>query len=341
MLRKLIVVLLITVFPVLAYSCSRIVYLGADSIVMVGRTLDWRNPIPTNIYVYPKGISKQSMPSGKCLEWKSKYRSVIAVGYDGGVTEGMNSAGLIVNGLFCKESVYTSVAQMPDAPLMSLAMFVSYFLDNFATVDEVETWLYDNKFVISGKTFDGGTVSLLHWAFTDRIGMTLVIEYDAGVLKTYKSEQLQVLTNDPPLSQMQAIEKYWNGVGGNNMLPGTVRSADRFVRASYFVKHIPRTDNEQQAFTGLNSIINSVTVPFGYEVEGMPNLSSTQWRSIADAKMLRYYFALAESKGYIWIDLDSVLDDNVILKYDMTQTLDVMGNVTKNMTISQGFTPMW
>ena len=42
-------------------ACSRVVYQGADGdkpIVMVGRTLDWRNPIPTNIYVYPRGVEK-------------------------------------------------------------------------------------------------------------------------------------------------------------------------------------------------------------------------------------------------------------------------------------------
>jgi choloylglycine hydrolase len=340
MLRKLFISLFVTFFFV-AYPCSRIVYLGNDSIVMVGRTLDWRNPIPTNVYFYPNGLSKQSMPSGKRLEWVSKYKSVIAVGYDGGVTEGMNSAGLVANGLFCKESVYSSVAMMPDAPLMSLAMFVSYFLDNFATVDEVDEWLKQNKFVISGKTFDGGTVSLLHWVFTDSTGMTLVLEYDAGILNTYKSEQFQVLTNDPQLPQMQAIEKYWAGVGGGNMLPGTVRSADRYVRASYFVSHVPKTDNEQQAFAELNSLINNVSVPFGYEVAGMPNLSSTQWRSIADIKQLKYYFAFAESKGYFWVDMNRVLGDNDILKLDTSAYNELSGDVTDAMTISSGFTPMW
>ena len=35
-----------------------------------------------------------------------------------------------------------------------------------------------------GEAFDGGTVSLLHWALTDA---TMVMEYDHGVLKTYQS----------------------------------------------------------------------------------------------------------------------------------------------------------
>ena len=91
-----------------AKPCSRVVFLGdsTTNYVMVGRTLDWRTPIPTNLYVYPRGVEKQSMPTGPMLRWVSKYGSVLAVSYDGGVTEGMNEMGLVMNGLFCKGSIY-------------------------------------------------------------------------------------------------------------------------------------------------------------------------------------------------------------------------------------------
>ncbi len=213
-------------------ACSRVVFLG-DSItnyVMVGRTLDWRTPILTNIYVYPAGIKKQSMPSGPMLTWTSKYGSVIAVGYDGGVTEGMNDKGLVMNGLFCKGTIYKEAIGPDDkTPVMSLAVLVSFFLDNFATVGEVAQWLGNNEFALFGETFDGGTVSTLHWALTDRSGETLVMEYQNGKLDIYKSRDLKVLTNDPPLPQMQSVNKYWEQIGGANMLPGTVRSSDRFL----------------------------------------------------------------------------------------------------------------
>lgn len=195
-----------------AFACSRVVYLGdaPQSYVLVGRTLDWRTPIPTNLYVYPRGMERQSMSDGPMLRWTSRYASVLAVGYDGGVTEGMNEKGLVMNGLFCKEAVYT-VADSTDhkTPVMSLSVLVSYFLDNFATVDEAEAWLNDNEFAIAGKSFDEGTSTLLHWAMTDRSGMTLLLEYDGGKLTLFKGRDLQVLTNDPLFTQMQAIDKYW------------------------------------------------------------------------------------------------------------------------------------
>ena len=122
---------------------------------------------------------------------------------------------------------------------MSLAVIISYFLDNFSTVDEVDLWLKTNEFAIFGQTFDGGTVSTLHWAITDKTGMTLLMEYENGELHTFKGRDLKVLTNDPTHEKMESIEQYWTQIGGINMLPGTVRSADRFVRG--IVLYQPRS----------------------------------------------------------------------------------------------------
>lgn len=326
-----------------ASPCSRVVYLGDKGINLVGRTLDWRTPIPTNLYVYPQGVEKQSMPSGPMLRWTAKYGSVLAVGYDGGVTEGMNECGLVMNGLFCKGSVYREAVATDDStPVMSLSMLVSYFLDNFATVDEAEAWLRANDFAIYGKTFDGGTVSLLHWALTDRSGQTLVMEYADGKLNLYKGRELRVLTNDPALPQMQAIDKYWEGVGGVDMLPGTVRSADRFVRASFFIRHVPTDFAYEQALGSLASIMGTVSVPFGYEIEGEPNVSSTQWRSIADLSG-KYYFRFADSTADFWIDLGRLrLNPGApVLKLDTADHSAYSGCANSHLRKSEGFTPIW
>lgn len=66
------------------------------------------------------------------------------------------------------------------------AVFVSYFLDIFATVDEVAEWLKENEFAIYGQNFDDGTEATLHWALTDRSGKTLVMEFQKrGTLCLY------------------------------------------------------------------------------------------------------------------------------------------------------------
>lgn len=330
-----------------AHACSRVVYLGDNNdIILVGRTLDWRTPIPTNIYVYPSGMNRQSMPSGPMLKWKSKYGSVLAVGYDGGVTEGMNDQGLVMNGLFCKGSVYKEAVGPSDTtPVMSLAVLVSYFLDNFATVDEAEAWLKANEFNVFGKTFDGGTVSLLHWALTDRSGTTLLMEYDNGKLKLFKGRDLQVLTNDPQHEAMTAINDYWKAVNGVNMLPGTVRSTDRYVRADFFIHHVPTNFAYPEAFAAINSIMGTVSVPYGYEIEGEPNVSSTQWTSFADLTGGKYYFRFADNTGAFYIDLGRLrLNPGApVLKLDTSSPgrLEFFGDVNSKLVKSEPFTPLW
>lgn len=289
-------------------------------------------------------MAKQSNGSGDMYTWTSKYGSVLAVGYDGGVTEGMNDRGLVVNGLFCKTSKYPSLQQYPGRPVMSLAVFVSWMLDQCATVDEVATLLRENEFVIGGATFDGGTVSLLHWGVTDATGNTLVLEYDNGKTYIYESPEYQVLTNDPTFPQMQAINDYWKGIGGQNFLPGGVRSSDRFVRADYFIHHVPvKGITSDQGVTELMTVINNVAVPSGYEIPGSPNLSSTQWRSLSDLNRHRYYFQFADQQSSFYVDLNTLLltPGSPVLKLDTTDRADFTGCINSRLKVSKPFTPMW
>lgn len=328
-----------------ASPCSRVTYISADTTeVLVGRTLDWRTPIPTNLYVYPAGMEKKSMPEGPAYHWTSRYGSVLAVGYDGGVTEGMNERGLVMNGLFCKTSVYRTEANSPDGtPVMSLSVLISYFLDNFATVSEAYDWFSKNDYAIAGKTFDGGTVSLLHWALTDPTGDTMIIEYVDGKVNIYRGSDLRVFTNDPALPAMQAINAYWEGVGGVNMLPGTVRSADRFVRGSFFIKHVPDNLSGMTAVAALSTVMANVSVPYGYTIVGEPNVSMTQWRSIADLRNRVYYMRFAENLGNFWIDLSrlDVRPGAPVLKLDTSRDRALYGCVNDRLRRSEPFTPMY
>lgn len=325
-----------------AFPCSRVVFLGRDNLTLVGRTLDWRTPIPTNLYVYPRGMEKQGMPSGNTYHWKSKYGSVLAVSYDGGVTEGMNEKGLVMNALFCKGSIYRKSV---DGKLqsISLAVLVSYFLDNFETVDEVHKWLNENEFAIYGQDFDEGTTAALHWALTDLSGNTLVMEFQNGEMEVYVSRDYRVLTNDPPFKYMLELNNYWKQVGGANMLPGTVRSPDRFARASFFIEHVPDNVDYKQAASEVLSVLNNVAVPLGYELEGAPNLSSTQWRSVADAKNLIYYFGFSSQFSVFRIELGSLnLNEGApVLKMDTSANTDLHGCINNLLVPSEPFSPMW
>lgn len=334
-----------TLLPVSrAEACSRILYVGSDSTLrIVGRSLDWRTPIPTNLYVYPRGIEKKSHSLEGAFSWKSRYGSVYAVGYDGGVTEGMNEKGLVINGLFCKGTVYSN-AGTENLPPVSLSVFVAWLLDMNATTPEVVETLRRHNFNISGSTFDGGTAASLHWGITDADGRSAMVEFDNGVIHIYEGEDILALTNDPSYPAINAINDYWKSIGGRNFLPGRVASADRYVRGYFFADNVEKVADHDTAFSIARSILMNVSVPYLYEgPEGEPNVSSTQWRSFADLSLRRYYFDIVTNMGVFYIDLSAcnLSEGAPVLKLDTSESARYIGDVTDKLRVSAPFTPMY
>lgn len=323
-------------------ACSRVMYKGIDDLYVVGRSLDWKTPIPTNLYVYPAGMKKVGSDKPGAVEWTSKYGAVYAVGYDGGITEGMNEKGLVINGLFCKGTVYNNDDTKGRAP-MSLAMFVGWLLDINATTDEAVAVLKKHAFDIGGSTFDGGTVSALHWGITDASGKSAIVEFDHGVINVYDMGDIQAMTNDPNWPAMTAILNYWEKIGGKNMLPGTVSSPDRCVRANYFAHHVEAVADPALAVSITRSILVNSCVPYTYVIKGEPNVSSTQWRSFADLKNRRYYFDIVTNMGYYFIDLTkcNLAPGAPVLKLDTSKATLLVGDANPSLVKSDPFKPMY
>ena len=325
-----------------ADACSRVNYHGADSTFVIARCLDWKTPIPTNLYVYPRGIEKESSDQAGAIHWTSKYGAVYAVSYDGGITEGMNEKGLVVNGLFCKGSVYSNPST-EGRPPMSLAVFVAWLLDLNATTDECVEVLQKHDFNIGGATFDGGTVSALHWGITDASGKSVIVEFDNGEIKINDMGDYYAMTNDPQWPSMSAILNYWDKIGGTHMLPGTVASADRCVRANFFAHHVEATSEPDLAVSIARSVLVNSCVPYTYLIQGEPNVSSTQWRSYADIKNRRYFFDIVTNFGIYYINLNSLnlKKGAPILKLDTSKEKNLMGDANHALKKHPGFTPMY
>lgn len=323
-------------------ACTRVLYQGNDSVFVIGRSLDWKTPIPTNIYVYPKGISKVGSDKPGAVAWTSKYGAVYAVGYDGGITEGMNEKGLVINGLFCKGTVYNNDNTLNRAP-MSLAMFVGWLLDMNETTDQVVEVLKKHEFTIGGGTFDNGTVSALHWGVTDASGKTVIFEFDHGDIKIYDPGDTLAMTNDPEWPSMLAIINYWDKIGGQHALPGTVSSPDRCVRANYFAHHVDKTDKTDLAVAITRSILVCSSVPYTYLIQGEPNVSSTQWRSYSDIKDRRYYFDIVTNPGYYYVDLTKcdLRKGAPVMKLDTSKETMLVGEANHALKKSAPFTPMY
>ena len=323
-----------------ADACTRVVFIGDSAQVITGRTLDWKSNIPTNLYVYPAGIQKQGYIDGK-LTWTSKYGSVVAVGYDMGVSEGLNEKGLAVNLLYLPGSVY----QLPNGDTrakLSTALWAAFFLDNFANTHEAVEFIKKDLIQIVAPSMPDGSSTTLHMAISDNTGYSAIVEYIDGKLQLNEGYDCDVLTNAPPYNEQVSINSYWESVGGMNMLPGTNRSTDRFARASFYIKAVPKNSSHAMALAGVFGVIDNCSVPVGISVPENPEMSSTRWRSVADQRDIVYYFKPTIDPSVMWVDLHDydLRPGSPIMKLDMMNGQVYGGNVKKDMKVSTGFTPM-
>ncbi|VTR39725.1 Choloylglycine hydrolase [Serratia fonticola] len=192
-------------------------------------------------------------------------------------------------------------------PTLSLAAWAQYALDNFATVQEAVNALEKSPFiVVTGGVPGQERLASLHLSLSDASGDSAIFEYINGKLVIHHSRDYQVLTNSPTFEQQLAITKYWQGIGGNVMLPGTNRAADRFVRAQFYINAIPKYHQARLAASSVLSVMRNVSVPFGITTPEEPNISSTRWRTLADQKNKLYYFESALGSSTFWVDLKQV-----------------------------------
>lgn len=284
-----------------ADACTRAVYLGPDSMIVTGRTMDWKEDPQSNIYFFPRGIERRGGITDNTVRWTSAYGSVVTAGYDIGVCDGINEKGLVANLLFLAESDYHRPGD--NRPVMGLSIWTQYVLDNFATVDEAVAELARETFRIDDPDLPNGAKSTLHLSISDPTGNSAIFEYIDGNLVIHHGRQCQVMTNSPTYDKQQTLDDYWRQIGGLVMLPGTNRASDRFVRASFYIDALPSTADSRRAVAGVFSVMRNVSVPLGISIPSQPNIASTRWRTVADQKNLVYYFESTLSPDIFWIDL--------------------------------------
>ena len=282
-------------------ACTRAVYLGENGLVITGRTMDWKENIPTNLYILPRGISRQGYDTGNTVRWTSRYGSIVASGYEMGTSEGMNEEGLVASLLYLPETVYSQPGD--TRPIMGISIWAQYVLDNFATVSEAVEDLQKDAFRIDAPSMPNGSASTLHMAITDTTGNSAIIEYLDGKISIHEGRQYRVLTNSPSYDKQLAINEYWQNIGGLVMLPGTNRSSDRFTRASFYIGVLPRTASHRDALAGVFGVMRNVSVPLGITTPQQPEISSTRWRSVSDQTNKVYYFESTLSPNTFWVDL--------------------------------------
>ena len=295
----------IAVAPSLSLACTRLVYLGANNQVVTARSMDWRFEMPTDLWIFPRGMARSGEVGPNSLKWKSKFGSVVASAYDVSTSDGMNEAGLVANVLWLTESEYPKFD--PGKPGLSIAAWAQYVLDNFATVRDAVAVLETDPFTIVTDNVPGQKLlATLHLSLSDATGDSAIVEYINGRPVIHHDRKYQVMTNSPTFEQQLALNEYWKEIGGTVMLPGTNRAADRFARASFYVNAIPKDENPDRALASVFSVIRNVSVPFGISTSDQPNISSTRWRTVADHQRKLYFFESVLTPNVFWVDLKGI-----------------------------------
>jgi len=273
---------------------------------ITGRGMDWNDPTAkTRLWIFPKGMERDGTAGPKPIKWTSKYGSVITSFYDAGTPDGINEAGLVANMLYLAESDYGEAAKT-GKPTLSIGAWAQYFLDNFATVAEAVKAMEDDPFTVVAPVLPNGRAATMHVCLSDPTGDSAIFEYVDGKLVIHHGPEHAVMTNSPTYEQQLAINAYWDLIGGNRMLPGTINAADRFVRVSYFLKNSPKYKEPVMAVASVFSQMRAIGVPLGMEDPDHPNISATLWRTVADHDARRYYFESAIRPSVFWVDLDNV-----------------------------------
>jgi len=301
--------------PPIAEACTRALFAGSDDMVVTGRSMDWMEDIQTDLWAFPRGMTRDGAAGPDSPKWVAKYGSIIASGYNIATTDGMNEKGLVANLLYLAEADYGNQA---DKPPLSIGLWAQYVLDNYATVDEAVKGLRAQPFRIIAPTLPDGSAADLHLAISDPSGDSAIFEYLKGDLVIHHGKEYVVMTNSPSYDKQLALDSYWKRIGGTKFLPGTNSAPDRFARASFFIGVVPRKIDPNfisavpegafanQAVAEVTSVMRSVSVPLGITTPDEPNIASTLWRTVSDQKNKVYFFDSATTPNTFWVPLEDL-----------------------------------
>lgn len=289
-----------------ADACSRILYESGTGNHIVARSMDWSDPTAkTSLWVFPQGMQRDGGIGKNPIKWTSKYGSVIATLYDAATVDGINEKGLVGNVLYLAESDYGDSGKTGKST-MSIGAWLQYFLDNYASVKEAVAAMQDAPFTVVAPVLPNGRPASGHLSISDSSGDSAIFEYLDGKLVIHHGPQYRVMTNSPTYDQQLALDTYWQLIGGDKFLPGTISAADRFARLSYNLKASPKFKDPALAVASAFSQIRAISVPLGMNDPKHPNISSTLWRTVADDNAKRYYFESAVFPAVFWVDLAKV-----------------------------------
>ena len=312
--------------------CTRVLWPDANGSVIVGRNMDFHMDLLTNLWKFPRGVERGDGVTG-ALTWRAKYGSIVATAFDLIATDGMNEEGFAGHILWLTESDYGNPAATDTQ--LSQAVWLQYYLDNFATVAEAVEWTRNSKVAIS-QLFDptGHFVPALHLAINDATGDSAIIEYVDGTPTVYHSRDYKVMTNSPTFDKQLELVKQIEGLGGEKPLPGSTLASDRFARALFYVENQVQRETQLEGIAAMFSIIRNAAQPFRIPEPGKPDASQTIWQVVLDLTNKRYVFESTTRPNIVWVDFAGVdfSEGSGTRRLDLTGRMALEGGLAGNVT---------
>lgn len=307
--------------------------------MVVGRTLEFGQPLDSQIAVWPAGSTITGQSSrGAGLRFRTRYGFLGAtVGkYSDMLFDGMNEKGLNA-GLFYFPGYaqYTPVDKARPGRILAPPQITAWILANFATVEEVKAQI--NSIDLTPQVIDViGKVPDLHIKVQDASGRSIVIEPRGGRLVVHDNPT-RVLTNSPtfdwhltnlnnyvtlmkaypapktigaPGAGQLTLQPFGMGGGGSG-LPGDFTPPSRFVRMVYFTQAAAPAADARRATSNLFHILNNFDIPYG--VTQPPTGTSeadadyTSWTSVSDLKNLQFNWRTYGDPTIKMVDLRQAL----------------------------------
>ncbi len=294
----------VAALPGAAHACSR-VFWNDNPVKLVGRTLDWSQSFNETLWALPPGMKREGRVEDNPAKWTSRYASLVIAGLDICTEEGINEKGLVVNLLFLDGTKYEK--RNSKRPGIAFYQWPQFYLDQYATVNEVIGNLDQVQVVNTalGEEYPDGLP--LHVAIADASGQSAIIEFIKGEPVVHLGREYQVMTNEPAYDKQIAnmLRYKWFG-GTETQLPGGIQPDDRFVRAAYSLKYLPKTSDPAQAAANMMSVMNNVSVPFGSPYSGVSGTYPTWYRSIIDPDSHLYYVQTTITPNTFWVEMDKL-----------------------------------
>ncbi|MGQ3892256.1 linear amide C-N hydrolase [Legionella sp. CNM-4043-24] len=310
-------------------ACSRVLRVDQDNAVMVGRTMDWKEDMKTNLVVYPRGMKRSGGMDSNPVQWTSLYGSLVATVYEHISSDGMNEAGLGAHMLWLKEADFGT--RDPKTPGLSVALWVQYYLDNFKTVADAVRFSESGQMQLT-PMFHPGTKRWInvHLALEDESGDSAILEYVDGKLKVYHDKKYLTLTNDPSYDRQIVNLSSYQAFGGDKPLPGTNSPSDRFVRATYYVGTLPKASSAKEEMTQMLSILNNVSQPYSTPSELNPYDAKTIWRVVTDLTDRTYYYQSMDSQNLLMVSLErfNLAPNAPVMQLDLVRHPEYTGDVS-------------